>query len=67
MYLNSYNSNIGLEGHYPPSEINETEEDKCYMLSHVESKKYNKLVNMTKKQKTHRHKAYTSSQHAEQS
>ena len=67
MYLNSYNSNIGLGGHYPPSEINETEKDKCYMLSHVESKKYNKLGNMTKKQQTHGHKEHTSSQNAEQS
>ena len=49
MYLNSYNSNIGLGGHYGPREINETEKDKYYMLSHVKSKKYNKLVNMTKK------------------
>ena len=48
-YLNSCNSNIGLGGHYAPREINETEKDKYYMLSHVESKKYNKLVNMTKK------------------
>ena len=31
------------------SEISQTEKDKYCMISHVESKKYNKLVNITKK------------------
>ena len=30
------------------------------MISHVESKKYNKLVNITKKKQTHRYRKQTS-------
>lgn len=37
------------------SEISQTREDKCCMISHKESKKYNKLVNIMKKQ-THRYR-----------
>ena len=44
----------GLGGHY--TKRNKSEKDKYCMISHVESKKYNKLVTITKKQ-THRFRA----------
>ena len=38
------------------SEISETEKDKYCMISHIlESKKYNQLVNITKRKQTHRY------------
>lgn len=38
------------------SEINQTEKDKCHTIAHlhVESKKCNKIVNITEKVQTHR-------------
>ena len=49
----------GPRGYY--AEISQTEEDR-YVWYHlyVESKKYNKLVNITKKKQTHRHGEQTS-------
>ena len=41
--------------------ISRTEKDKYCMVSYVESKKYNKLVNITKKKRTHRYREQTSS------
>ena len=42
------------------SEISQTEKDKYCMISHVESKKYKKLVNITKKKQIHRYIEQTS-------
>ena len=40
---------------------NKSEKNKCYMiLWYVESKKYNKPVNITKKKQTYRHREQTS-------
>ena len=45
----------GLGGHY--AKWNKSEKDKYYMISlTVESKKYNKQVNITKKKHTHRYR-----------
>ena len=41
------------------SEISQTEKDKYCMMLHVESKKYNKLVNITWKKQTHRYREQT--------
>ena len=38
---------MDLEG-IMQSEISQTEKDRCCMISHVESKKYSELVNITK-------------------
>lgn len=38
------------------SEISQTRKHKCCMISHKESKKYNKLVNIMKKKQTHRYR-----------
>ena len=42
------------------SEISQTEKDKYCMISYIESKKYNKLMNIAKKKQTHRHREQTS-------
>ena len=43
------------------SEISQTKKDKyCVISLNVESKKYNKLVNITKKKQTHRYREQTS-------
>ena len=42
------------------SEISQTDKDKYCMMSHVESKRYNKLVNITKKKQAHRRRKQTS-------
>ena len=43
------------------NEISQTEKDKyCMIWLNVESKKYNKLVNITKKKHTHRYRKQTS-------
>ena len=49
------------------SEISQTDKDKFCMISHMwNAKKYNKLVNKTKKQQTHRYREQTSGyQHGE--
>ena len=38
------------------SKISQTRKDKCCMISHKESKKYNKPVNIMKKKQTHRYR-----------
>lgn len=40
--------------------ILKTEEDKYSMISHVESKNYNKVVNITKTRQFHRYREQTS-------
>ena len=42
------------------SEISQTEKDKYCMISHVESTKFNKLVNKAKKQQIHCYRMQTS-------
>ena len=42
------------------SEISQTEKDKYCMTSHVESTKFNKLVNKAKKQQIHCYRMQTS-------
>ena len=50
---------LDLEG-ITLSEISQTEKDKYCMISYVEPKKYNKLVNITKKKQTYRYREQTS-------
>ena len=50
---------MDLEG-INPSEINQTEEEKYCVISLVESKKCNKLVNITRKKQNHRDREQTS-------
>ena len=48
----------GLGGHY--AKWNKSDKDKLWYHLYRESKKYNKLVNITKKQQTHRYREQTS-------
>ena len=47
-----------LGGHY--AKWNKSEKDKYRMISHVATKKYNKLVKIMKKKQTHRYREQTS-------
>ena len=49
----------GFERHYV-TDIIQTEKDKYCMISHVESTKFNKLVNKAKKQQIHHYRIQTS-------
>ena len=51
-----------LGGHYAKGNKSDRERDKYYVLStqNVESKKYNKLVNIAQKKQIHRYKEQTS-------
>ena len=56
-YFALYSNMDGLMGHYAKWNKRQI----LYDITHVESKKYNKLVNVTKKKKSHRYKEQTSS------
>ena len=50
----------GLEGHYAKSSKSDRERQILWDHLYVESKNYNKLVNITKKKQTHRYREQTS-------
>ena len=53
-------SNMDGPGGIMLGEINQTENNKCCIHLHVESKKYNKLMNIKQKMQTHRYREQTS-------
>ena len=55
-YFALYSNMDGLTGHYAKWNKRQI----LYDITHVESKKYNKLVNITKRKKSHRYKEQTS-------